>query len=493
MPHDADASPRPRSPARRSALVFFALLAAYHVNGDFLVGHDATPNVYLPVVILDEGRFTFAPGDPLLSWALPAGDATRPLPYYLVETRRPDAFVGAYGPGPGLVALPVFAVLSRASGGLAERPAWIWYGGKLVASLLTAASAVFVLLAARRWLPLEAASGLALFYGLGTSAFATASQALTQHAPVLFFLAAALWLLDGAGRRRDLAAGLALGAAVVCRPHCAVLVAPVALALAWRRRGVPWTFVCGALPMIAFLLAFDQHYLGHPFRTGQSLLGERFALRTTGSADLWQTPLLEGLAGLLISPSRGLLVYTPAFALAFAGIGVAWRDARWRALRPWSLGCGLLLLLSAKYFNWWGGWSFGYRYLLDAAPVLTLLMVPALVRFAGRRWLRPALVVGTTASIGVQLVGAFLYDVSGWNAGVTERARPERGPRLEMRDVDDPAHRARLWSIADSQLVHALRLAPELRRSKRAGMARWLDDSASRVGPNTPLDAPAQE
>ena len=46
-----------------AAGIVVVLFAIYHLNGDFLPGNDAKPNVYLALSILDEGNLTFTPSE----------------------------------------------------------------------------------------------------------------------------------------------------------------------------------------------------------------------------------------------------------------------------------------------------------------------------------------------------------------------------------------------------------------------------------------------
>ena len=65
-----------------------------------------------------------------------------------------------------------------------------------------------------------------------------------------------------------------------------------------------------------------------------------------------------------------------------------WRDPRFRALIPLPLGTVLLILVAGKWFDWWGGLTWGYRPIVDAAPFLALLIVPIIDRIVASRPLR---------------------------------------------------------------------------------------------------------
>ncbi|MBX3049977.1 MAG: hypothetical protein KF753_00810 [Caldilineaceae bacterium] len=95
---------------------------------------------------------------------------------------------------------------------------------------------------------------------------------------------------------------------------------------------------------------------------------------------------LFGLAGLLISPGRGLVWYSPVLLLAPLGVGWFWRRARWLLL---SSACVALLywLFYGKWYMWHGGYSWGPRFLVPVLPFLLLMTAPAWQRiFVENRW-----------------------------------------------------------------------------------------------------------
>jgi hypothetical protein len=218
----------------------------------------------------------------------------------------------------------------------------------------------------------------------------------------------------------------------------------------------------------------------------------RMAEQATGSADVWQTPFWLGAAGMLLSPSRGLLFLSPVLAFAGWGAWRGWKDPAWLVLRPLSAALGAMLLVSFKWYLWWGGPCFGPRMLLDTLPLFALLLVPVAATVLGDRRLRAAAAVLLAWSVLVQVVGAFAFEPSLWNARVTAyevagatyrdlpsaEAAARRAPGSSVReireDVADPAHRSRLWSLADNQVTYFLTHFSEARERRRAKLEAML-------------------
>ena len=267
-----------------------------------------------------------------------------------------------------------------------------------------------------------------------------------------------------------------------------VVVAVTAYLALAHRRALP-AYVLAGLPLALLLGWYNAHYLGSPFQFGQSLVAPRLALAKTGVADPWQTPLWEGAAGVLVSPSRGLLVYSPFMAFAFWGVWVTWRNRTFATLRPLAVAVAALLCVGFKWYDWWGGWSFGYRPVVDTMPLLAVFLIPVLDTIWKRKVLLSAFGTLLAWSVLVQVVGAFAYDVTSWNgmreyelsmpgrgqpvsvigdaeAGRLVRAEGARVLRVHTMDVDRPEYRYRLWSVRDNQIFYFLRTFRESRERK---------------------------
>lgn len=292
----------------------------------------------------------------------------------------------------------------------------------LLNSFVTALTGVLVLLYAELLGYSPGTSLMAvLFFGLGTMAWPYAKYFFSDPLAGLGVFASAYFLLrykEVSSLFSPFLAGAGLGLAVVTRLANAVTI-PLFLALlivysgyrppqaGWRKgaRRVRNMLVVGWKPLLLFLLPLSLSVL---------LVGGYNYLRF---GDIWQTgyrpeesfsaPLMQGVLGLLISPGRGLFLYSPILALTIIAFPTFFRRHRLEA------GFGLLLflaylLLYGKWFMWHGGFAWGPRFMVPTIPFLVLAMAPLLEGlWKGSRsaFYQAAVVSFLLFSLAVQLLG----------------------------------------------------------------------------------------
>lgn len=401
-----------RRPAASSLLLFLAVLAAYLSNGRTIGAGDTFPAAYLPWSLLQQRTFDLdefpALYDETARQIFPLLDG---IPYYLLY--RNGHYLSAYTPGPGVLALPVYTVPVLV--GVTPDSKWAGRLEKLSAAIITALSVVFLY-----WALLEVTSQgwalvIALVYALGTSSLSMSSQGLWQHGPSQLFLSLALYfLVKGLDDRRYLGyAGFPMAAAVVMRSTDLLIVLPVAAWIVYAHRSRARSLVLWALPPAAALAAYYLAYFGTADHGHGHTTAPAWALFS-------QMPLSEGLPGVLVSPSRGLFIYSPVLLFSLAGMIAVWRrgPGLWRAL---SLGPPMVILLISKWLTWWGGHSWGPRLLADIDPILCFFLYPIIPYLDRRRLAKALFVVLALWSVAAHALGAFFYDRR-WDGLATEQS-----------------------------------------------------------------------
>lgn len=513
------------------ALILFTLLVAvYHANWTVMDEGDGVPSTTLPYALFTTGGLSFDPDQfpELFKWkAVPPLDHRDDLyflsldevygdrslrgwrnagflelngpRYYIIESKLRNTYVSTFGPIPGLMFAPFALPFYLYDHEIAHKLALKTSVAKLYASSLVAMCAVLIFLICVQRTTRNRALLIAFTYGLGTCAWAVSSQNLWQQTVnQLFLITGAYFLLTHPERTRfALLSGLFFGAATACRATglIAVVLVLVYLVLHHRKSALP--FVLGSLPIPIALLGYNFYYFGSPFALAQALAGHAIAVEKTGSPDLWQTPFTTGLAGLLVSPSRGLLVFSPLLAASFVGGLFTFERPELRYLRPLTAAAGLTMALQCKWFDWWGGWAYGYRPWIDELPYLCLLLLPVvddMTKTAPRRVIYGGLLAW---SMAVQALGAMAYDRT-WNnrlifvTRVPGERRPlsfttEKAARdlaeakggtylgTSLCDIDLSFCRHRLWSLEDSIIYYHL-------TNYRATRARRLKPSWDQLG-----------
>ncbi len=163
-----------------------------------------------------------------------------------------------------------------------------------------------------------------------------------------------------------------------------------------------------------------------------------------------------------MSPSRGLLFFSPVLLFGFVGAVMAWKDrSKYAPLIALQIAVALLLLVAARWFDWWGGWAFGYRPIVDVMVLVALLMAPAMEKVLHTRWLSRTFIALLVWSVGVQFIGAFSYNGASWNY------------RNQM-NIDQRDYQHRLWSLADNQIVYYATHFGAARKQKRGAMDSYI-------------------
>ncbi len=148
---------------------------------------------------------------------------------------------------------------------------------------------------------------------------------------------------------------------------------------------------------------------------------------------------LETLAGVLISPGRGLFVYAPLLLLSVFSLGLFFRRHPGETLVIVGSVAAYIVILAA-WPKWWGGWGWGPRFLLPFIPYLILPLAAMLdLILAQRRWLWLGIPLIMLALIGaaIQITGVLV------------------GPSMPAFNLDSPD-----WSFSLSSAPLAWQLAP---------------------------------
>ena len=368
-----------------------------------ILWHDGTLNLDL-----DTNAYLVANGHSMIAnWNRPAGADGKityfePWAYWMIRTRQ-HQLASLYPVVTSLLVAPLYlpAVVWLDAHGW-EQPQVDWVAvlmEKVSASFLASVASVLMYLVLRRdgtrWsLP------LAIVFAFGTNTWMVSSQALWQHGTGELLIALALLLVVV---RASPARTALLGAVCVLmaanRPPDALVAGAIGLFVVWNnRRNILWLLAGAALPLAA-LLCYNLNFIGQ--------VASAYALVKPPQS--FFQPIWSGVAGLLVSPTRGLLVFSPFFVFIPVGLIQRLRS-------PGSKGLAVVLsfavaaqVLFYSQADWRAGASWGPRWLTDILPILVWMLAPAPLALCVRPLARGLLILMMVVSVGVQTIGAFWY------------------------------------------------------------------------------------
>ena len=175
----------------------------------------------------------------------------------------------------------------------------------------------------------------------------------------------------------------ALSLGVLTRVALAPAIIIVASAVAGsmlERRASPWAWCAFFTPIVlgaALFLITNQLRFGSVLQTGYGI--------ALADGTFFSYPPHLGLAGLLISPGKGLVWMAPLLLLIPIGFRAAWAAAErawpWLAMLVAIAICAPVLCTQ----TWHGAWTYGPRYVLPCLPLLWPAVALAFDRARERR------------------------------------------------------------------------------------------------------------
>lgn len=330
----------------------------------------------------------------------------------------------------------------------------------LIAAIIAALIAPLFYFIARIKYRASVAVVAVLVFAFASSAFSVASRVLWQHGPSMLMISLTLLLFLKGQKQPGFIrwAGIPLAFSFVIRPTngISIFVLTLFVLLYYRKQLVGFLFgaACVAIPFLWFNLAnygqwFSPYYLPQ---------------RVRGSSTFY-----EALAGNLVSPSRGLLVYSPVLLFIAHTIYLKWRNRRWYAFDT-ALALIIILhwLLISSFGHWYGGHSYGPRFFSDVLPYLFYFLLPSLNWLMSPPFKSLARMAGiavfmalTLISVTIHSVGANEVAINSWN---------------DLPVSLDPHADVRLWDWSDLQFLRTAQDWPIEARPYHIGFDREAYD-----------------
>lgn len=231
---------------------------------------------------------------------------------------------------------------------------------------------------------------VALVFCLTSYSFSFAQSTYEHHFEMFFILLSYYYILSTNTRQSGLLAGIAITLGLIFR-STSILAIPGLLFLATNKQRLYFTF--STIPGILIILGYNYFRFGNPFESGYNI-----AWQLTHGNDIkfWSlSKIPQSLYGLLFSPAKGLIFFSPTIILSFFAFKIFWQKHT-RITLSIILLCFLYLIIFSMNFAWHGSiWSFGPRYIL---PILPLLYLP-IIEIKIKNWFYHILVIAFLSQV----------------------------------------------------------------------------------------------
>jgi alpha-1,2-mannosyltransferase len=287
----------------------------------------------------------------------------------------------------------------------------IWVGG-VSASFFTAVAGLLIYLGMRPNVGERSAFVAACALLFATPIWSVSADALWTQNLTILAIAGAIYTVV---HRRWWATGVFFAIGIFARAHFAVVAAVVGLYLGWRRRDWRITIHIGLSSAWGIVLLAIWNRMVYGSWSLRGGYGEYVTANILGDSSLFYE--FANVAGFLLAPGRGILIWTPVILLLLPAMLAFWRD-----LPDWVRGfvfAGIAysaVQLRINYFLGGAGF-FGYRLALE----LLVCIAPALI-YAYKTTATPTRyliggIVGlqfAAISIGASTDGYDLTDANVW-------------------------------------------------------------------------------
>jgi hypothetical protein len=417
---------------------FFSWLVVYKlkINSLPIQSEDTVPALFLPLAIIKNHTLYLDEYYPMMLDRYPnPDDRTRELgmnPFYVREVG--EHVVSAFPIITPLIALPIyyFAVLGNVNFDWNALSILAHLTGALIMSL--SAAAFWVLLNRGLKIDTKKSNIVTFIYAFCTINFAHISQGMWQHGTVqLFTILALIFFLRFYETKKysDIYYyALFMGIAILSRPTAGLPFLILSSYLVLNKDFIKRSLYIGlglVLPVLFFVWYNATYYV--------SISNQGYANQLLKN---WLGDFPISFIGVWLSPSKGILIYSPVLLFGLLGAHLAYKNLSTKNRSFYRL-CLLIVFLHTLVISFWkhwfGGWSFGYRMTSDVLPFLVLPIACWLEQPRSKNLMRTFFIT-LYFSLFVQLAGIVFFDGI-WHAAY------DRG-------FKDPRW---LWSVKDSEFA----------------------------------------
>jgi len=278
---------------------------------------------------------------------------------------------------------------------------------------ITAFGVCVFYLIVKRFVSKDLAIISALLFAFATSTWSISSQALWQQGMVELLLLLMIYLIikneESESSKYFVGMGVISGLFIFCRPPDAILLVPIIGYVLFRYSKYKIHYFTAAVISGFPFLIYNLFFFGNVFGGYVQNL-QKFDL--SGN-------VLFNFLGLLISPNKGLLIFSPIIILGIFGFFHLKNinNANIRELFRWFAPVLIIeMIIYAFFSDWGGGYSYGPRFLTALMPLLCIYIALYLSDFKTKfsaKFSDYLKVVGililVILSVVVQFIGVFYF------------------------------------------------------------------------------------
>ena len=223
---------------------------------------------------------------------------------------------------------------------------------------------------------------------------------------------------------------LPLAFSFVIRPTNSVSILLLSIFVFIKYRRYFLRYVLWSLIITCPFLIYNLYIYQSPFPSYYSL--NKIASSST---------FFEALLANMVSPNRGLLIFTPILIFSFYGCFLKIKNKSFSLL---DFILGLIIIFHwvavSRYWHWWAGHSFGPRVFVDAIPFFMYFLIPVFPSLSQEKGLKKTIL--SFLILSLILISFFIH---GKGAFV--------GDMWNVFPVDVEVKPARIWDWNDLQIL----------------------------------------
>lgn len=388
-------------------IIFLCIFLIYNTGTGLRQSGDTTPALLLPYSILDHQTLSFDNYDYLFK-----NDTSNSYAFTTINGHDYSIFPIVTP----ILVLPIY-VIQHILLFFMSIPVTLTimvYTSKAIAALVAALSCVVLYLVLKDLVSERVSLFSTIIFAFATSTWAISSQALWQHGMAELLLLLMIYVViqneKSVSINNMVLLGVLSGLFVFNRPPCAFLIIPIFIYVFYSfRERIYYYFIAAIISGLPFFL-YNYFIFGN-------ILGGYIQNLTRFNFD-WQ--FLPNSLGLLISPNKGLFVYSPILILSIVGylkICTTIKNQHIeKTLKLFGLAIILELFLFSFFYDFGGGYSYGPRFLTDILPVLVIFcaiffesLTCTQMSLVKKRFVNIAIIVLVVISIIIQIIGVFYF------------------------------------------------------------------------------------